>query len=511
MPTPSYQTAGKWTSRSGSLMMRALSSTQPTVQRTSPHVWVPSTYFAEGYPYAIVNNLAEVLFLQAGAGLGLVGLTSLLHVPWNLKFLWAPWVDRVETKRRWMIGLQLVLAFLLFGLAAIPLHAPSLPLLGAVLLIMAFASATNDIAIDAYYMEALQDQDQAKFVGYRATAYKIATLLVKGPLLALLGVVGFAFGLVAMGGVLLLVALAHIWLLPESGTVGTSFVAALRRTLWSRAGLLSPPALVALALSWEWLVDRGRAVLESDFPLGFWVAVAILLGLAIVAVRNTIGRRPASPDARQRPAFAALMTTPRIGFALAFVICFRTGESFLQKMKWPFFQHELSVSLSEYALLNGTLGAVAGFVGTFVGGALIARSGLKRWFWWFILAQNLPNLAYAGLALVAPQLGGTVAPGVLAGGVICFDELGSGFGTAVLMVYLMRLCLPEHKATHFAVLTALMSLSFTFAGAASGFIAEAVGYQSYFVFTFVASLPMMILGAFAPMQGSSAAEQRPAS
>jgi len=300
-----------------------------------------------------------------------------------------------------------------------------------------------------------------------------------------------------------------VWLLPETGVVGASWHLALRRLVWSRAGFLAAPTLIALALSWEWLVDRGRALLESDISLGFWVAIAILLGLAFVAVKNAIGRKPADPArASRKPAFAALMSTPRMGWALAFVICFRTGESFLQKMKWPFFQQALEVSLSEYALLNGTLGAIAGFVGTFVGGALIARGGLKRWFWWFILAQNVPNLAYAGLALVAPQLAqGGVHSGLLAGSIICIDELGSGFGTAVLMVYLMRLCLPEHKATHFAVLTALMSLSFTFAGTVSGFIAEAVGYASFFALTFAATLPMTLLALVVPGLDESAPDR----
>lgn len=461
---------------------------------------MPSTYFAEGYPYAIVNNLAEVLFQQAGAGLGLIGLTSLLHAPWNLKFLWAPSVDTVATKRRWMIFAQLASAVLLFALALLPIQSGSLPWFAALFLLLAFASATNDIAIDAYYMEALADGEQAKYVGYRATAYKLATLLVKGPGLALAGVAGFSLGFAAMGALLLVLALLHLALLPEAGKLGQGAWSALRAFASKPMGaavLLAVAALVAVGVAAPGAL---RSVVSGPVPLSFWAALGILLVLGIVALRARASRASGT----ERPGLAALMATPKIGIALAFVVFFRTGESFLQKMKWPFLHQGLGVTVGEYALLNGTLGAVAGFVGTFIGGALIAKGGLRRWFWWFILAQNVPNLAYAALAGVGAGKGSA-----LVGLVVCIEELGSGFGTAVLMVYLMRLCVREHRATHFALLTALMSLSFTFAGAASGYIAEAVGYQTYFVFTFAATLPMMALGLFAPGLSEAPAAERP--
>lgn len=461
----------------------------------SPHVWVPSTYFAEGYPYAIVNNLAEVLFQQAGAGLGLIGLTSLLHAPWNVKFLWAPLVDSVESQRRWMIAAQIIGALVLFCLAGLPAAESTLPWLAAAFLVLAVASATNDIAIDAYYMEALPDASQAKFVGYRATAYKLATLLVKGPLLALVGAAGFAFGFGAMGALLLAIALFHVWLLPETKRK-KSLLSALRAVLTLRLVGWSSAVLVALVLGWRSFSSALHGLQQSDLPLSFWVAVFLLVALATAWIWSKRGGQRTA----ERPALSALMSTPRIGVALAFVIFFRTGESFLQKMKWPFLNQGLGVTVGEYALINGTLGTVAGFVGTFVGGLLIARSGLRRCFWPFILAQNVPNLAY--MALAAWQPAGTASAssgsGALVAAVVCIEELGSGFGTAVLMVYLMRLCVREHRATHFAVLTALMSLSFTFAGAASGFIAEALGYTKYFAFTFIATAPMMLLGVVVP-------------
>ena len=144
---------------------------KPRKWHESPHLWVSSTYFAEGFPYAVVNNVADILFKELGASLQVVGLTSLFHLPWNFKFLWGPLVDNYETKRRWLLATEAVIVALLVlvallaagsGLALMPLA------IGFVLL--ALLSATHDIAIDGFYMEVLDADEQSKFVGYRAAA-----------------------------------------------------------------------------------------------------------------------------------------------------------------------------------------------------------------------------------------------------------------------------------------------------------------------------------------------------
>ncbi|MFW5741542.1 MAG: MFS transporter, partial [Myxococcota bacterium] len=192
-------------------------------------------------------------------------------------------------------------------------------------------------------------------------------------------------------------------------------------------------------------------------------------------------------------AFVDFLARPKVGLVLAFVVLFRTGESFLQKMKWPFLRDEMGMTLDAYGFANGTLGVLASFVGTFVGGWLISKQGLSRWIWPFVLAQNTLNLLYALLASMGPGVG----LGVLTA-VITAEHFGEGLGTAVFMVYLMRSCDPAHKAAHMAILTALMSVSFTFAGVASGFLADWLGFTTYFAFTFLAAVPGMALIAFIP-------------
>ncbi len=480
---------------------------------TSPHVWVSTTYFAEGYPYTIVNNVADALFKSLGASLGAIGLTSLFHLPWNLKFLWGPLVDRFETKRRWLVAMELACAAVLLGLAFVSTGAEMLAVISALFLLLGVLSATNDIAIDGFYMEGLDSTQQSKFIGYRAMAYKIASLVARGPLLVLVGVVGWRTGLFAaallMGGV----ALLHAWLLPhpEARRHG------IRELLVALFGhrILAFASLAALAVvaerhfrvlrsAWEalregWMANPLLAPVGDVFgriTVSGWIALSLLLVL-LVAIGSLpwLKRRMAAKDSYYGAAYVSFLEQHQVGRVLAFVILFRTGESFLQKMKLPFLLGEMGMSLEEYGLAAGTVGVVASFAATLLGGRLIARQGLRRWVWPFVLAQNTLNLLYVGLALgfrdATPSFGLLTA-------VIALEEIGAGFGTAVFMVYLMRCCQVGHKAAHFAILTALMSLSFTFAGVLSGFMAEALGFATYFGFTFLATVPMMALIPLVP-------------
>lgn len=477
----------------------------------SPHVWVPTTYFAEGFPYTVVNSVAEVFLQQMGASLGAVGLTSLLHLPWNLKLFWAPLVDTLGTQRGWQCAMQFSGALLLGALAAVSAVPLGLTIASILFVLLALASATNDIAIDGYYMAALDSREQSRFVGYRAMAYKVSSLIVRGPLLGLCGLLGWSLGFLTMALVLLFVAAVHLAVLPRQDRtgLGASEVAALlreRRPQVIRQGgrililvllgaLLGPPLGRAL----------GRVPVLQDVSVAGWVGFLLALGLGLgVAFLGRLKRRLRETGGPFGTAVVQLLDHEGMGAALAFVILFRTGESFLQKMKFPFLSGTLGLSVEDYAFANGTLGVLASFVGTFVGGALIARDGIRRWFWPFLLAQNLLNLLYVGLSLSASWGASGDASASLAGAfgqsplalttfVIGVEEFGAGLGTAVFMVYLMRLCHPDHQATHFAILTALMSLSFTFAGSFSGFLAEATGFSSYFFITFVATWPMMLL------------------
>ncbi|MEM9876921.1 MAG: MFS transporter, partial [Myxococcota bacterium] len=226
----------------------------------------------------------------------------------------------------------------------------------------------------------------------------------------------------------------------------------------------------------------------TGIALSFLVAVGALLAFLRPLERWLRGR-----DAPYARAYVSFLAQPRVGALLLLVLSFRTGESFLMKMKWPFFQDVMGVGLDVYGAANGTVGLAASVGATMLGGALIARHGLRRWLWPFILGQNLLNLLYVVLA--EGWLGQSTTAVVA---VITAERIGEGLGTAVFMVYLMRCCRPEHRAAHMAIVTALMSVGFTVAGIVSGELAATVGFSTYFALSFAATIPMMILLRFAP-------------
>jgi PAT family beta-lactamase induction signal transducer AmpG len=484
---------------------------EPAVERprrwwNSAHAWVTTTYFAEGFPYAVVNNLAEYLFKELGASLQAIGLTAAFHLPWNLKFLWGPFLDEFETKRRWLLGTEIVLAVLLLILALVASSAAMLGAISVCFLVMAVFSATHDIAIDGYYLEGLDERGQSKYVGYRAAAYKLASATVRGPLFIFIGYVGWRVGLLTAAALLGGLALFHAVALPRVERRQKS-IAALPRLLWSNPWLTAA-ALAAIAivvwrdhLTPEGLGDTPRAWIASvpwlaGISVSGWIGLALLaMLLAMLAALPWLRRRMDRSDSDYARSFVDFLAQPQVGRILAFVMLFRTGESFLEKMRLPFMMDVARLSGPEYGWLNGTVGLLAVFVATILGGRLIARDGLRRWIWPFVLAQNVLNLSYAVLALADDPA--TVGPWGL-GAVIVAEHFGAGLGTAVFMVYLMRVCDPAHKAAHMALLTALMSVGYTVAGIASGFLATALGYAPFFVLTFFATLPMMALIPYVP-------------
>lgn len=474
-----------------------------------PAVWVATTYFAEGFPYSVVNNVADILWKDLGASYGAIGLTSLFHLPWNLKLLWGPWLDRYETKRWWLVLTELCLCALMAGLMfASVLGGPSWMLLSMLFVAMAFMAATHDIAIDGYYLEALDERGQSTYVGLRAPAYKVATL-VFGPLIVLKDYTGWFIAFAVVFGVMVVLTVLHAFALPVADRKKRP-ISALVRSLTSGYALAGVTAVALLVAGSVWWADvpsmEAKQLAAFGKAVGQWFAVAmvvVLFGLlaAVRPIRKLVERRAtregdrghvAGDDSYAR-AFLSFLEQPRVVVILLFVIFFRTGESFLLKMKFPFMRDVMHMTDAQYGYANLIFGVLATFAGTALGGWLISRHGLRRWIWPFVIAQNVLNLFFMGLALrgSSPGFWGLA-------GVICVEQFGAGLGTAVFMVYLMRCCHAEHRAAHMAILSALMSVSFTVAGTVSGFLVEGVGFARFFGLTFAATLPGMLLIPFLP-------------
>jgi len=475
-----------------------------------PIAWVSASYFAEGYPYALVNTVAETMFVDLGASLAAIGLTAVFHLPWNLKFLWAPWLDTYATKRGWILAVEALLCGALLALVFASAGAGGdlvLRWAAVMFIVVAVLSATHDIAIDGLYLEVLDDDDQSKYVGLRVAAYRVSSTAGAGIIVWCGGMWGWLVAWMAALGLMGLIFVVHSVCLPRTETPRAHPTALL-------AWLVRGPGLIVLSIVAGLIVierlARPFAYLGGVLTrgLGFWVPAlatldasgwiglallaGLLVGLLALPLLNRAIQRSEAPYART---FVDFLAQDQIGRVLALVIAFRLGESFLLKMRFAFLNGEVGMSPEYFGVAIVTGGGIASIGATLWGGYLIARDGLRRWLWPFMIAQNVLNLCYVGMALPSdPRVIGMPIATV----VIVLEHVGSGFGTSVFMVYLMRCCDPRHRATHMAILTALMSLAFTVAGILSGYLAELLGFALYFLFTFVAAIPAMILLPFAP-------------
>ncbi|MBC7858666.1 MAG: MFS transporter, partial [Burkholderiaceae bacterium] len=191
----------------------------------SPWLWVPSLYFGQGIPYVVVMTLSVIMYKNnAISNTDIALYTSWLYLPWVIKPLWSPFIDMYRSKRFWIVGLQLVIGAAL-ALVALTTALPNFFQISlAIFWLMAFSSATHDIAADGYYMLSTEPHQQAAFVGVRSTCFRLAMIAGQGGLVFIAGYLEQATGKVPLAwalvfGLLGLVFLAlcayHQWVLPR--------------------------------------------------------------------------------------------------------------------------------------------------------------------------------------------------------------------------------------------------------------------------------------------------------
>lgn len=226
----------------------------------------------------------------------------------------------------------------------------------------------------------------------------------------------------------------------------------------------------------------------------FLAAGAILLVLALghaLLLPAELREPTAEPPAQARfvDAFASFLTQPQAAVSIAFILVFRAGDALVFAMSVPL-QRELGLQTEARGVLAG-VGTIAVITGATAGGAVIARLGLGRTLLPIATVQSLAILLYVALAAARPALG-WIAAAVIA------EQLVVGVGTAAFMVFVMRRATGKHKASHFAMATALMSVAHTVAGAASGHLAARLGFPAFFAVAFVVSLPGIALSRVVP-------------
>lgn len=388
----------------------------------SPWWWVPTLYFAEGVPYFLVTSISIVLFTQLGVPNGRMALfTSLITFPWVLKPLWSPFVDILGTKRRWVVVMQGLMAAAVLLLAWLaPQGYFTLSLI--FFTITAFASATHDIAADGLYMLALEEKQQAAFVGIRSTFYKIANVFCQSLLLLL------------VGWLQRYTTVSRSWLLV---LVGCSGLLALI-TLWH--SLFLPRA------------EEGSAVRQQASAGALW---------------REIGET-----------FVSFFRKPGIALALCFMLLYRLPEALVLKLCNPFFLaplHEGGLGLSVDAVGQiYFVGVVLMLAGGILGGLWASRYGLRRVMLPMALCLTLPSAVYLYLAMCQPTSLWLIAA------CIGIEQLGYGLGYTACMLYMIHVAEGAHKTAHFSFCTAFMFLGLMLPGMAAGYIEEAVGYVGFF-------------------------------
>jgi PAT family beta-lactamase induction signal transducer AmpG len=396
-------------------------NTAPDTRRLTRRLAVmPFLGFASGLPLALTGSSLQSWLTVAGVNVQDIGLFNLVRWPYVLKFLWAPLLDRfalpfLGRRRGWIVAMQVLL---MAAIAWMAWQSPSrhLVVIGVLAMLVAFLSASQDIAIDAFRTDVLTPKERGPGAALAVSGYRVAMLASGGAALILADRFGWHWTYMLVAG-LMLVGLVATLAAPEP------------------AQPTSVPRSLEAAI-----VEPFRALLARDRALWF----------------------------------------------LSLVVLYKLGDAFAGALTTTFLIKALGFTQTEVGVINKGLGFAAAIGGTLTGGALIVRMGLYRSLLWFGGLQALTNLGFYALALAGKNDAGMAA-------VIVLENLAGGMGTSALVTLLMSLCDHRYTAAQYALLSALAAVAGIILGATAGYVVEATGWAHYFLITFVAGLPALVL------------------
>ena len=398
--------------------------------------------FSSGLPLALSGSTLLVWMRESGVDLGTIGLFALVGTPYTLKFLWAPLVDALHVpvltrllgrRRGWLVFAQLLLigAILLLALTD-PARSPFYVALGA--LLVAAASATQDIVVDAFRVESLPESEQAAGMASYVAAYRVGMLI---------------------------------------STAGALFLV----SAFEGTGLTKP-----IAWMWGYIAMAGM----------------VLIGMiaALVATEPEQSRRAEEATSGENAisrvmtaavgAFTEFLTRKDVWAVLAFVILYKFTDSFSGTMTAPFVI-DLGFTRNDYAAIVKGVGLAATLVGGFAGGFLARAWSLESCLWIGGVLQAISNLAFAWLAFVGHNQWALALA-------ITVENFTGAIGTVIFVAYLSSLCQsPLHTATQYALLTAFAAIGRTYLSAGAGYVAQATGWPAFFVLSVLVAVPSLIL------------------
>lgn len=381
--------------------------------------------FASGLPLLLTISVLQAWMKEEGVNLTVIGLMTLVGLPYTLKFLWAPLLDRftlpcLGRRRGWLLVAQVALIVSIAGLGLTnPSNNPWLVVFAAFL--VTFFSASQDIVIDAYRREDLADEELGLGSSLYVNGYRIGMLLASG------------------GGLIL--------------ADYTSF----KMVYFTMAACMSVGIITTL-LTPEPKVKEG--------------APKTLKEAVIDPFREYFSRQGAL-------------------WILAFILFYKIGDTMASAMTIPFYL-DIGFSKTEIGTVVKLFGFWATILGALGGGIFILRYGINRSLWIFGFLQAISTAGFSALAYIGHDI-----PAL--GAVVAFENFSSGLGTSAFVAFMASLTNKKFTATQYALLSSLMGVPRVFASAPTGFMAEAMGWSSFFIFcAFIAIPGMLLLLKFAP-------------
>ena len=369
-------------------------------KKKSPWAWIPTLYFAEGLPYVVVMTLAVVMYMEMGMSDTEIALyTAWLGLPWVIKPLWSPFVDLYKTKRWWVLSMQLLLGAAFAGVAFTVNTGFWFQGTMFFFFLMAFSSATHDIAADGFYMIELDSHDQSWFVGIRNTFYRIAVIFGQGVL---------------------------VWVADQLQNVFPDSKA----FTWSLIFFALAAIFIAIWLYHTFIMPR-----PADRSNEGQTVADVARGLKQMLL-----------------SFFTKVSAKQIIFVLLFLLLYRFPEAMLTKMASTFLLRPvedggLGLTKEAFGLAYGTVGLIGLLLGGIVGGMLASRDGLKRWLWPFVCAITLPDIVYVYLSYVQPDNLWLISS------CLFIEQFGYGLGFTALTLYMLYYSQGEFKTSHYAICT----------------------------------------------------------
>ncbi len=477
--------------------------------------------FSSGLPLALTGTALQAWLKVEGVDIATIGFFSLVGIPYTFKFLWAPLMDRFDPpflsrRRGWLVITQLLLAVVLcmMSITSPTLHTQTFALLAV---LVAFLSASQDVVVDAYRTDVLQPEERG--------------------LGASLGVFGYRLAMILSGGI------ALIWADPQQG--GLSWAGVYQRMGWIMAGTavlalflvpsiprhLQAPrtdarndlkgffaVLIAVVIGYQMtqhglmplarfsfsgLMTNGSPLLPKWIDLGVLLAgVALTLPLVLWAARR-------AKFETLNQSLAQYFTQPGALLFMVCIILFKLGDAFAGVLATPFLMDGPGFSQAEIGVVNKIIGIWMTIAGGLLGGVLMVWLGLLRSLMLFGVLQLLSNFGFYALAVSGKgAYGSFLLPAFDWGfvwlkeaaqidylllGVIAFENITGGMGTAAFVALLMALCNQRFSATQYALLSALASIGRVWVGPFAGVLSQSIGWPAFFIVSAIVAIPGLLL------------------